>query len=129
MLEEGYCAYESNVQDAFAAQNPTASSPSQIRGRQNIWEDEYDDDEKLHPSDPLPLGDHTILFVLAAITAMSIFIQQRKRRQSSSAKTLLTTLAFIFIEPSEIDVVPAPIDSVDATSAIIFFAKYKRGGL
>ena len=95
MLEEGYCAYESNVQDAFAAQNPTASSPSQIRGRQNIWEDEYDED--LHPSDPLPLGDHTILFVLAAITAMSIFIQQRKRRQSSSAKTLLTTLAFIFV--------------------------------
>lgn len=95
MLEEGYCAYESNVQDAFAAQNPTASSPSQIRGRQNIWEDEYDED--LHPGDPLPLGDHTILFVLAAITAMSIFIQQRKRRQSSSAKTLLTTLAFIFV--------------------------------
>ena len=74
MLEEGYCAYESNVQDAFAAQNPTASSPSQIRGRQNIWENEYDED--LHPGDPLPLGDHTILFVLAAITAMSIFIQQ-----------------------------------------------------
>lgn len=96
MLEEGYCAYESNVQDAFAAQNPTASSPSQIRGRQNIWEDEYQD-EKLHPGDPLPLGDHTLLFVLAAITAMSIFIQQRKRRQSSSAKTLLTTLAFICI--------------------------------
>lgn len=95
MLEDGYCAYESNVQDAFAAQNPTASSPSQIRGRQNIWEDEYDED--LHPSDPLPLGDHTILFVLAAFTAMSIFIQQRKRKQSSSAKTLLTTLAFIFV--------------------------------
>lgn len=91
-----YYSYESNVQDAFAAQNPTASSPSQIRGRQNIWdEDEYDED--LHPGDPLPLGDHTILFVLAAITAMSIFIQQRKRRQSSSAKTLLTTLAFICI--------------------------------
>ena len=97
MLEEGYCAYESNVQDAFASSNPTPSSPSQIRGRQNIWEDEYDDDEKLHPSDPLPLGDHTILFVLAAITAMSIFIQQRKRKQTSSAKTLLTTLAFIFV--------------------------------
>ena len=95
MLEEGYCAYESNVQDAFAAQNPTASSPSQIRGRQNIWENEYDED--LHPGDPLPLGDHTILFVLAAITAMSIFIQQRKRKQTSSAKTLLTTLAFICI--------------------------------
>lgn len=97
MLEEGYCAYESNVQDAFAAQNPTASSPSQIRGRQNLWEDEYQD-EKLHPGDPLPLGDHTILFVLAAITAMVIFYKQRKRKQpSSSVQTLLTTLVFIFV--------------------------------
>ena len=96
MLEEGYCAYESNVQDAFAAQNPTASSPSQIRGRQNIWEDEYDED--LHPGDPLPLGDHTILFVLAAITAMVIFYKQRKRKQpSSSVQTLFTTLVFIFV--------------------------------
>ena len=25
MLEEGYCAYESNVQDAFATENPTRS--------------------------------------------------------------------------------------------------------
>ena len=99
IIEEGYCAYESNVQDAFAAQNPTASSPSQIKGRQNIWEDEYENDEDLHPGDPLPLGDHTILFVLAAITAMSIFIKRRKRKQASvtSAKTLLTTLAFICI--------------------------------
>ena len=87
---DGYAAYESNVQDAFAAHNPTASSPSQIRGRQNIWEDEYEDDEKLHPSDPLPLGDHTILFVLAAITAMVIFLQQRKRKalNTTGAKTL-----------------------------------------
>ena len=85
---DGYAAYESNVQDAFAAQNPTASSPSQIRGRQNLWEDEYDED--LHPSDPLPLGDHTILFVLAAITAMVIFLQQRKRKalNTTGAKTL-----------------------------------------
>ena len=85
---DGYAAYESNVQDAFAASNPTASSPSQIRGRQNLWEDEYDED--LHPSDPLPLGDHTILFVLAAITAMVIFLQQRKRKalNTTGAKTL-----------------------------------------
>lgn len=98
MLEEGYCAYESNVQDAFASSNPTPSSPSQIRGRQNIWEDEYEDDENLHPGDPLPLGDHTILFVLAAITAMVIFYKQRKRKQpSSSVQTLFTTLVFIFV--------------------------------
>ena len=88
---DGYAAYESNVQDAFAASNPTASSPSQIRGRQNMWgEDGYGEDENLHPSDPLPLGDHTILFVLAAITAMVIFLQQRKRKalNTTGAKTL-----------------------------------------
>ena len=95
-VEEGYCAYESNVQDAFAAHNPTAAAPSQIKGRQNLWEDEYEED--LHPSDPLPLGDHTILFVLAAITAMVIFYKQRKRKQpSSSVQTLFTTLVFIFV--------------------------------
>ena len=88
---DGYAAYESNVQDAFAAQNPTASAPSQIRGRQNMWGDDgYGEDENLHPSDPLPLGDHTILFVLAAITAMVIFLQQRKRKalNTTGAKTL-----------------------------------------
>ena len=88
---DGYAAYESNVQDAFAAHNPTASSPSQIRGRQNMWGDDgYGEDENLHPSDPLPLGDHTILFVLAAITAMVIFLQQRKRKalNTTGAKTL-----------------------------------------
>ena len=95
-VEEGYCAYESNVQDAFAAHNPTAAAPSQIKGRQNLWEDEYEED--LHPSDPLPLDDHTILFVLAAITAMVIFYKQRKRKQpSSSVQTLFTTLVFIFV--------------------------------
>ena len=88
---DGYAAYESNVQDAFAAHNPTASSPSQIRGRQNMWGDDgYGEDENLHPSDPLPLGDHTILFVLAAITTMVIFLQQRKRKalNTTGAKTL-----------------------------------------
>ena len=88
-----YYSYESNVQDAFAAQNPTASSPSQINGRHNApdWGgDGYEEDENLHPSDPLTVGDHTILFVLAAITAMVIFLQQRKRKalNTTGAKTL-----------------------------------------
>ena len=88
-----YYSYESNVQDAFAAQNPTASSPSQINGRHNApdWGgDGYGEDENLHPSDPLPIGDHTILFVLAAITAMVIYLQQRKRKALNTigAKTL-----------------------------------------
>ena len=96
-IEEGYCAYESNVQDAFAAHNPTAAAPSQIKGRHNAWGDGYTEEE-LHPGDPLPLGDHTILFVLAAITAMVIFYKQRKRIQpSSSVQTLFTTLVFIFV--------------------------------
>ena len=97
-----YYSYESNVQDAFAAQNPTASSPSQINGRHNApdWGgDGYGEDENLHPSDPLPVGDHTILFVLAAITAMVIYLQQRRRNQHQSANTrgLLTLIVAIFI--------------------------------
>ena len=97
-----YYSYESNVQDAFAAQNPTASSPSQINGRHNApdWGgDGYGEDENLHPSDPLPIGDHTILFVLAAITAMVIYLQQRRRNQHQSANTrgLLTLIVAIFI--------------------------------
>ena len=102
--DEGYCAYESNVQDAFAAQNPTASSPSQIRGRQNIWGDDgYGDDENLNPSDPLPLGDGWILLVFAAITAGIIFIQQRKHKQqmkqlsTHKAHKILLLLGFFFL--------------------------------
>ena len=102
--DEGYCAYESNVQDAFAAQNPTASSPSQIKGRQNIWGDDgYGDDENLNPSDPLPLGDGWILLVFAAITAGIIFIQQRKHKQqmkqlsTHKAHKILLLLGFFFL--------------------------------
>ena len=102
--DEGYCAYESNVQDAFAAQNPTASSPSQIRGRQNIWGDDgYGDDENLNPSDPLPLGDGWILLVFAAITAGIIFIQQHKHKQqmkqlsTHKAHKILLLLGFFFL--------------------------------
>ena len=104
VVEDGYCAYESNVQDAFAAQNPTASSPDQIKGRQNLWDDDgYDDDENLHPADPLPIGDSTILFVMAAIAAGIIFIQQRKRKQqmkqisTHKAHKILLLLGFLFL--------------------------------
>lgn len=99
-----YYSYESNVQDAFAAQNPTASSPSQIKGRQNIWGDDgYGDDENLNPSDPLPLGDGWILLVFAAITAGIIFIQQRKHKQqmkqlsTHKANKILLLIGFLFL--------------------------------
>ena len=99
-----YYSYESNVQDAFAAQNPTASSPSQIKGRQNLWDDDgYDDDENLHPADPLPIGDSTILFVMAAIAATIIFIQQRKHKQqmkqlsTHKAHKILLLIGFLFL--------------------------------
>ena len=99
-----YYSYESNVQDAFAAENPTASSPSHIRGRQNLWDDDgYGDDENLNPSDPLPLGDGWILLVFAAITAGIIFIQQRKRKQqmkqlsTHKANKILLLIGFLFL--------------------------------
>ena len=100
--DSGYCAYESNVQDAFAAQNPAPTAPSNIRGRQNIWgEDGYGDDENLHPSDPLPLGDGWVLLIFAAATAGLIFIKQRKQpmKQLSTHKThkILLLLGFFFL--------------------------------
>ena len=95
-FEDGYCAYESNVQDAFAASNPTPSSPRAISGRQNAWGEGYTEDE-LHPGDPLPIGDHTILFVFAAITAMVVFFQRRKRSKFATDKTPHTLVFLAFI--------------------------------
>ena len=93
-----YYGYESNVQDAFASSNPTSSAPSQINGRHNAWGDGYTEDE-LHPGDPLPIGDHAILFVFAAITAMVVFFQQRKRSKfnTDSVRNTLVLLTFIFL--------------------------------
>ena len=67
-----YYGYESNVQDAFASSNPTSSAPSQINGRHNAWGDGYTEDE-LHPGDPLPIGDHAILFFCSDYSYGSIF--------------------------------------------------------
>ena len=99
-----YYSYESNVQDAFAAQNPTASSPSQIRGRQNLWGDDgYGEDENLHPGDPLPLGDGWVLLIFAAAAAGIIFIKQRKHKQqmkqlsTHKAHKILLLLGFLFL--------------------------------
>lgn len=102
--DSGYCAYESNVQDAFAAQNPAPNAPSNIRGRQNLWgEDGYGEGENPNPSDPLPLGDGWILLVFAAIAASIIFIQQRKHKQTMkplsthNAHKILLLLGFFFL--------------------------------
>lgn len=95
-----YYAYESNVQDAFAASNPSPNAPQNISGRKNLWEGDGYGDNPLHPGDPLPLGDHTILFIFAAITAMIVFIQQRKRKHASSANQRLLTLAACIIATS-----------------------------
>ena len=102
--DSGYCAYESNVQDAFAAQNPAPAAPSNIRGRQNLWgEDGYGEDENTNPSDPLPLGDGWILLVFAAIAASFIFIQQRKHKQTMKqlsthkAHKILLLIGFLFL--------------------------------
>ena len=94
-----YYAYESNVQDAFAASNPTASSPQGISGRRNMWGgDGYGEDENLHPGDPLPIGDHTILFIFAALAAVGVFIKQRKRKHATTQRLL--TLAACTIATS-----------------------------
>ena len=95
----GYVAYESNVQDAFAASAPSTSAPKSIKGRQNIWGgDGYGEDENLHPGDPLPIGDHTILFIFAALAAVGVFIKQRKRKHATTQRLL--TLAACTIATS-----------------------------
>ena len=95
-----YYAYESNVQDAFATSNPSPAAPQGIQGRRDIWGG-YD--EELHPGDPLPVGEHTVLFIFAAITAMIIFIQQRKRKgASSTSHQRLLTLALGIITASAV---------------------------
>lgn len=91
----GYYAYESEIYEPFAsgASASSSSSSSAIKGRQNAWGDYAEGD---YMSDPLPIGDHTILFVLSAITAMVIFFKQRKRKQQSSGAKVLTILAILF---------------------------------
>ena len=91
-----YQAYESNVQDAFSVASPSAAAPAAITSRQNAWGDGYTEDE-LHPLDPLPIGDHSILFIFAAITAMAIFIKQRKTQHSTCANKTIALLACICV--------------------------------
>ena len=84
-----YFGYEANVQAAFAEQNPS-SSGSGMGGRRNVdWTgDGYEDDENLHPDDPLPLGDGTLFLLLAAaIAASAIFIRQRKQQLQAQSTT------------------------------------------
>ena len=88
-----YFGYEANVQAAFAEQNPS-SSGSGMGGRRNVdWTgDGYEDDENLHPDDPLPLGDGTLFLLLAAaIAASTIFIRQRKQQFQTTQSNNNTT--------------------------------------
>ena len=94
-----YYSYESTIYDAFGG-----SSPNPIQGRRNTpdWGDDgYGDDENLHPSDPLPLGDGWSLLIFAAAAAGIIFIKQRKQpmKQLSTHKAhkILLLLGFFFL--------------------------------
>ena len=94
-----YYSYESTIYDAFGG-----SSPNPIQGRRNTpdWGDDgYGDDENLHPSDPLPLGDGWSLLIFAAAAAGIIFIKQRKQpmKQLSTHKAhkILLLLGFLFL--------------------------------
>ena len=94
-----YYSYESTIYDAFGGSSPT---PTQGRRNAPDWGgDGYGEDENLHTADPLPIGDSSILFVMAAIMATIIFIQQRKQPMKqisthNAHKTLLL-LGFLFL--------------------------------
>ncbi len=100
--DEAYCSYGSYIYEAFESSNPSEGISS--RRNSDSWDDDgYGDDENLNPSDPLPIGDSSILFVMAAIAAGIIFIQQRKRKQSMKplsthkAHKILLLLGFLFL--------------------------------
>ena len=100
-----YYSYESTIYEAFDSSNPSAG-PGSIDNRRNApdWGgDGYGEDENLHTSDPLPIGDGSILFVMAAIAAGIIFIQQRKQKRTMkpisthNTHKILLLLGFFFL--------------------------------
>ena len=82
--EDYYYSYESTIYDAFSS-NTTPDDG--MKGRRNLWEDEYDENEHTHPGDPLPLGDGTIMLLFAAMMAGLIYIKQRKQKQLQSIQS------------------------------------------
>ena len=88
--DAAYQPYRSTIYSPFTGDAPSSGGPSRIGGRRNS-EDE-DDDVGIPgwadtPSEPLPIGDSTPLFWLAAAMIAMIAIRQRRKQKQLSTQT------------------------------------------
>ena len=91
--DAAYQPYRSTIYSPFTGDAPSSGGPSRIGGRRNSgWEEEEEDGEDVevsddveHPSDIMPLGDTTVLYLLSGILAICIFIKNRRKQTNSSS--------------------------------------------
>ena len=94
--EAAYQPYRSTIYSPFTGDAPSNGGPSRIGGRKNngSWDEEVEGDgeeveipdDVEHPSDIMPLGEATFLYLLAGIFALLIFVKkQRKQTNNHSA--------------------------------------------
>ncbi len=86
-----YSSYKSTIYSPFTEDVPSSNGPSRIGGRKNndSWDEEVEGDgEEIdpgnhdHPSDIMPIGDTMILYFMAGVLALLIFLKQRKSKQA-----------------------------------------------
>ena len=94
--DAAYQPYRSTIYSPFTGDAPSSGGPSRIGGRKNndSWDEEVEGDgedveipdDVEHPSDIMPLGETTFLYLLAGILALLIFVKnQRKQTNNHSA--------------------------------------------
>ena len=89
--EAAYRPYRSTIYSPFTGDAPSNGGPSRIGGRKTTdsWDEEVEGDGEEtdtgnhdHPSDIMPIGDTMILYFMAGILALPIFLKQRKSKQA-----------------------------------------------
>lgn len=93
--DAAYQPYRSTIYSPFTGDAPSGGGPSRIGGRKNndSWDEEVEEDGEdvevsdnvEHPSDIMPLGDTTVLYLLSGILAICIFIKNRRKQTNSSS--------------------------------------------
>ena len=92
--DAAYQPYRSTIYSPFTGDAPSSGGPSRIGGRRNNgWDEEVEGDGEdvevsdnvEHPSDIMPLGDTTVLYLLSGILAICIFIKNRRKQTNSSS--------------------------------------------
>ena len=93
--DAAYQPYRSTIYSPFTGDAPSNGGPSRIGGRKNndSWDEEVEEDGEdvevsdnvEHPSDIMPLGDTTVLYLLSGILAICILIKNRRKQTNSSS--------------------------------------------